>query len=312
MYKFLFGPVPSRRLGISLGIDLVPLKTCTLNCIYCECGRTTVLTLERKEYVPFAAVKEEITHYLAHNSKPDYVTFSCSGEPILNSRIGEVLNYLRDKVPETPVAVLTNGALLSQKLVREEIMDASIVMPSLDTTTDEIFIKVNRPHPQLRIDNIMDGLVKFRKVYSGQIWLEVFIVPGVNDTKQELIGLRQAIEKIEPDRIQLNTLDRPGPVASVRAASRQELEDILYFWQLANAEIIAKAPQRKQLLAYRNDVESAILETIARRPCTLPDLINILGLHVNEINKYLDVLEADKKIKVFKQDRGFFYKINHQ
>jgi wyosine [tRNA(Phe)-imidazoG37] synthetase (radical SAM superfamily) len=309
MYSYLFGPVPSRRLGISLGIDLVPMKTCTLNCIYCECGRTTNLTLERKEYVPFDSVKKELCHYFAHNPNPDYVTFSGSGEPTLNSRIGEVLNYLKDTVPEIPVAVLTNGSLLFQKRVWDEIKDASVVMPSLDAATQKTFEQLNRPHPQLRIEHIVDGFIQFRKVYSGQIWLEVFIVPGLNDTSQELVALKQAIEHIEPDRVQLNTLDRPGPVASVRAATLQKLREILDFWQLANAEIIAKAPKRRELLSYRTDVESAILETVARRPCTLQDLSDILGLHPSEINKYLDVLETDGKINAVKQKRGFFYQI---
>jgi wyosine [tRNA(Phe)-imidazoG37] synthetase (radical SAM superfamily) len=150
-------------------------------------------------------------------------------------------------------------------------------------------------------------LVQFRKDYSGQIWLEVFIVPGLNDTEQELTALKRAIEKIEPDRIQLNTLDRPGTVPTIHAATWKELEHILDFWQFGNAEIIAKAQERKELLSYRTDVESAILETIERRPCTLQDLSQFLGLHANELNKYLDVLEADKKIKAVKQERGFFY-----
>ena len=312
MYHHLFGPVPSRRLGISLGIDLVPMKTCTLNCIYCECGHTTDQTLERKEYVPLEAVQNELSHYFNNNPNPDFVTFSGSGEPTLNSRIGQALNYLKETVPDIPVAVLTNGTLLYQKQARDEIKDASIVMPSLDTASDEVFKGINRPYPQLQIQRIVDGLIQFRREYSGQLWLEVFIVPGFNDTKQELSALKQAIEKIIPDRVQLNTLDRPGTEMAIRAATRQGLEDILDFWQLANVEIIAKAPKRKALVSYRRDVESAILETIARRPCTLPDLTKILGLHVNEINKYLNVLEADKKIKVVKQQRGFFYQLKHQ
>jgi wyosine [tRNA(Phe)-imidazoG37] synthetase (radical SAM superfamily) len=167
MYQYLFGPVPSRRLGISLGIDLVPLKTCTLNFIYCECEQTTDLTLKRKEYVPLDAVKTEINHYLTHNPRPDCLTFSGSGEPVLHSRIGELLKYLKNKVPETPLALLTNGSLLYQKPARTEIMETSIVMPSLDAATGKIFTKVNRPHPQLRIDYIINGLIQFRKEYRG-------------------------------------------------------------------------------------------------------------------------------------------------
>lgn len=307
MYTYLFGPVPSRRLGISLGVDLVPMKTCTLNCMYCECGRTTNLALERKEYVPFEAVKEELTHYFSHNPRPDYVTFSGSGEPTLNSRIGDVVHFIKSQTSDIPIAVLTNGTLLFQKQACEDIRDATVVIPSLDAATERVFRKINRPHPQLKIDAIINGLVQFRKDYSGQIWLEVFIVPGLNDTEQELTALKRAIEEIEPDRIQLNTLDRPGTVPTIHAATWKELEYVLDFWHLENAEIIAKAQERKELLSYRTDVESAILETIERRPCTLQDLSQFLGLHANELNKYLDVLEADKKIKAVKQERGFFY-----
>lgn len=307
MYDHLFGPVPSRRLGISLGLDLVPMKTCTLNCIYCECGRTTNLSLERKEHVSFVAVKEELTHYFSHNPRPDYVTFSGSGEPTLNSRIGDVIYFIRDQIPDIPIAVLTNGTLLFQKQVCDDIRDATVVIPSLDAATENVFRKINQPHPQLKIESIINGLVKFRKDFTGQIWLEVFILHGLNDTEEELTALKQNIVKIEPDRIQLNTLDRPGTVPTIHAATRKELEHVLDFWQLANAEIIAKTQERKELMSYRTDVESAILETIERRPCTLKDLSEFLGLHVNELNKYLDVLEADRKVKAVRQERGFFY-----
>ena len=309
MYQYLFGPVPSRRLGISLGIDLVPHKTCTLNCIYCECGATTHLTLERKEYVPLEAVKEEITHYLANNPKPDYVTFSGSGEPLLNSTIGEVLRFLKAEAQDIPVAVLTNGTLLDQPEVRDEIKDAAIVIPSLDSAGNDTFHQINRPHPKLQLGSLITGLVEFRKVYKGQLWLEVFIVPGINDTPDELKKLKRAIEDIKPDRIQLNTLDRPGAVADIRPATPKELARVIDFWQLDNTAVIATAPDRKALASYRKDVADAILGTIARRPCTLEDLTKILGLHTNEVNKYLDVLEAEQKIRVVREARGFFYRI---
>jgi len=307
MYNHLFGPVPSRRLGISLGLDLVPMKTCTLNCIYCECGRTTHLTLNRKEYVPIETVKKELSHFLSHNTRPDYITFSGSGEPTLNSTIGDVIHFIKTQTFNIPVAVLTNGTLLFQKKVRDDIKDATVVIPSLDAVTNKAFTKIVRPDPKLNIDVIIEGLIQFRKEYAGQIWLEIFIVPGINDSKEELTSLKEAIENIRPDLVQLNTLDRPGTIQDIRSATREELESILDFWQLDNAEIIAKPPERKELLSYRKDAESAILETIVRRPCTLQDLAELLGLHVSEVNKYLDVLEADKKIKVVKQKRGFFY-----
>lgn len=309
MYQYLFGPVPSRRLGISLGIDLVPMKTCSLNCIYCECGNTTDLTLSRREYVPLAKVKAEFLHYISNHPKPDYITFSGSGEPTLNSSIGEAIRFIRSHEAGIPVAVLTNGTLLFDPQVRNELKPASVVMPSMDAATDKVFMKINRPHTQLSVNRMIDGLVQFRKEFQGQIWLEIFIVPGLNDSESELTALKSAIRKISPNQVQLNTLDRPGPVSHIRAATSEELQRIIRFWQLDNISIIAKASDRKKMVAYRKDVEGAILETIVRRPCTLEDLTNILGLHANEVNKYLDVLEADKKVSVTHQARGQFYQI---
>ena len=309
MYQYLFGPVPSRRLGISLGIDLVPMKTCSLNCIYCECGSTTNLTLARREYVPLAKVKAEFLHYISNHPQPDYITFSGSGEPTLNASMGEAIRFIRSHEAGIPVAVLTNGTLLFDPQVRNELKPASVVMPSMDAATDKAFMKINRPHTQLFIDQMLDGLVQFRKEFQGQIWLEIFIVPGLNDSESELTAMKSAIQKISPNQVQLNTLDRPGPVSHIRAASSEELQRIIRFWQLDNISIIAKASDRKKMVAYRKDVEGAILDTIVRRPCTLEDLTNILGLHANEVNKYLDVLEADKKVSVTHQARGRFYQI---
>jgi len=309
MYNYLFGPVPSRRLGMSLGIDLVPHKVCTLNCVYCECGATTDLTLERKEYVPYDMVVRELQHYLNNNQSPDYITFSGSGEPTLNSRIGNVLDYIIKKYPNIPVAVLTNGSLFFNPQVRKEILNSDLVLPSLDAASDLCFRKINRPFHSLDIDKYIQGLVDFRKEYIGKIWLEVFILPGYNNNKQELLLLKKAFLKINPDRIQINTLDRPGTVQNLQAVERQELQEIVKLWDLDNVEIIAVAPKRKQIKSYRKDIETAIIETISRRPCTLDDLIEILGLHINEINKYLAVLEAENKIKIVKQSRGKFYQI---
>lgn len=307
MYKYLFGPVPSRRLGMSLGVDLVPHKVCSLNCVYCECGRTTDLTTDRNEYIPCDEVVNEITHYLKHNPAPDYFTFSGSGEPTLNSRIGEVLHFIKTN-SKVPVAVLTNGTLFYDKAVRVELLEADVVLPSLDAAEKLAFRRINRPWYKLDIPGYIKGLVDFRHEYSGQIWLEVLIIPGLNDTRENLQALKRAFLNIQPDEIQLNTLDRPGAVKNIRAATRKELQEIVTFWDLPQVKIIAAAPDRKKIIAYRDDMESAILETIKRRPCTLEDLHKILGLHINEVNKYLDVLEDEKKILSVHEKRGIFYK----
>lgn len=310
MFQTLFGPVPSRRLGMSLGIDLVPRKVCSLNCVYCEVGPTTTLTLERKEYIPFKQVKKELTEFFQSQPDPDYITFSGSGEPTLNSRIGDVLTLAKTLRPEIPVAVLTNGTLLYNPDVRHQIHNADVVLPSLDSATKTGFLKINRPQKNLKLEDYIQGLIDFRKEYPGQIWLEVFILPGYNDSKEELKALKQAILEINPDRIQLNTLDRPGTIKNLHSASRQDLQQIIDFWALDHVEIIAAAPLRKNIPSYRGDIESTILQTIARRPCTALDLSQLLGIHINEVNKYLDVLDAEHKIESISGDRGFFYQIS--
>ena len=312
MYKYLFGPVPSRRLGMSLGVDLVPKKVCSLNCIYCEVGRTTNLTTERKEYIPCDKVIRELEDYFKNNPDPDYITFSGSGEPTLNARIGDVLQFIKQKKTGIPVAVLTNGTLFYDKKVRNELKDADVVLPSLDAATEISFRKINRPFSRLTLKNYIQGLVDFRKEFSGNIWLEVFIVPGYNDNEEDLNALKMAFKRIKPDLIQLNTLDRPGTVEDIYPASHQNLQRIIEFWGLPNVEIIAAAPERKNIQSYRSDTETAILGTITRRPCTVDDLVKILGLHINEVNKYLDVLAAEGKIESVWQDRGIFYQVNHK
>ena len=312
MYKYLFGPVPSRRLGMSLGVDLVPKKVCSLNCVYCEVGKTTKLATERKEYFLYDKVTNELEHYFANNPNPDYITFSGSGEPTLNSRIGDVLQFIKQRKPDIPVAVLTNGTLLYDKKVRNELKDANVVLPSLDAATELTFRKINRPYSQLTVKKYIQGLIDFRNEYSGQIWLEVFIVPGYNDNMDDLNALKITFEEIKPDQIQLNTLDRPGTVADIHPATHDNLQKIINLWGLPNVEIIAAAPERKNIQSYRKDAETAIFGTITRRPCTVDDLVEILGLHINEINKYLDVLEAEGKIEPVRQERGIFYQIKHK
>ncbi|MBN1338920.1 MAG: radical SAM protein [Bacteroidales bacterium] len=309
-FRFLFGPVPSRRLGMSLGVDLVPHKVCSLNCVYCECGNTTKLTLERMEYVPYAKVTSELEEFFRANPDPDYITFSGAGEPTLNSRFGDVLRFIKALKPEVPVAVLTNGTLLRNPEVRNEMLEADLVLPSLDAATEDAFMKINKPSPHIDLKEYIRGLEDFRHEYKGQIWLEVFILPGYNDDRANLDALREAIIRISPDKIQLNTLDRPGAVENLRPANMAELKEIVRLWSLPGTEIIAPVPGRKKIASYRPDAENAILETISRRPCTLDDISKVVGLHINEVNKYLGVLEHEGKIKTSRQERGLFYSLS--
>ncbi|OQX98337.1 MAG: radical SAM protein [Bacteroidetes bacterium 4572_117] len=309
MYKYIFGPVPSRRLGMSLGVDLVPHKVCSLNCVYCECGKTTNLTTERKEYVSYSELIKELIHYFENNPDPDYITFSGSGEPTLNSRVGDIIDFIKKQKPDIPVAVLTNGSLFYDKQVRKELLRADIVLPSLDAASQRVFVQIDRPDSKLDIESYIKGLTSFRKEFKGKIWLEVLILPEFNDSLKELKLLKAAFLKINPDKIQINTLDRPGTVEELRPAGISELKCIVKSWDLDNVEIIAAVPERKDIKSYRQDTESAILETIARRPCVVDDLAKILGTHASEINKYLGVLENESKIETIRQERGLFYRI---
>jgi wyosine [tRNA(Phe)-imidazoG37] synthetase (radical SAM superfamily) len=312
MYQHLFGPVPSRRLGMSLGVDLIPHKVCTLNCIYCECGATTRMTLERAEYVPFEKVISELKDYFETHPDPDTITFSGSGEPTLHKRIGEVLAFLKELRPGVPVAVITNGTLLSDPAVRKELIRADVMLPSLDAATEEAFRKINRPLKNFQLKAYVEGLVQFRREYIGQIWLEVLILPAYNDDEENLAALKKAIDSIRPDRVQLNTLDRPGVIEDLRPASGEELErirKILGPGAGTEIEIIAKISGKQTPAGHRTDVEEAILDTISRRPCTLEDIRQILDIHTHEINKYLRLLESSGRIETRRQERGVFYQL---
>lgn len=311
LYQYLFGPVPSRRLGISLGIDLVSPKTCSLDCIYCECGKTTHLTIERKPFVPIKTVLAELHTFLAPGPKVDYITFSGSGEPTLHSGIGQIASYLKEKFPDYKIALLTNGTLFSQRRLIQEVQSIDLILPSLDAASESVFRKINRPERRLSIEGVINGLVQLRQNFRGQIWLEVFIIPGLNDSDAELHRLQLAIQRINPNRVQLNTLDRPGTVAWVKPAARHSLEIISS--QLGrNAEIIANFQKREQISSYNINIESTILQTLKRRPCTVDDLSFVLGLHPNEINKYIETLLSQNLICAEILPRGIFFKLSRE
>ncbi len=309
-FNHLFGPVPSRRLGVSLGIDLIPHKTCTLDCVYCECGKTTNLTNKRKEYVATEEVLEELEVYLAKKPELDYITFSGSGEPTLHSKIGQIVNFIKENYPSYKLALLTNSTLFTDNTLIKEVQNIDLIIPSLDSASQEIFQKINRPHKNIYINKIIEGLVKLRQSHRGQIWLEIFIIPGLNDNNKELNLLKEAVSKINPDKIQLNTLDRPGTENWVKAARRNKLKEISEILP-GNVEIIKTFKSRKEIESYKEEIKDKIIDILKRRPCTEKDLAQILGLHVNEVTKYLQVLLENSEIKAKSEKRGTFYRIQN-
>jgi wyosine [tRNA(Phe)-imidazoG37] synthetase (radical SAM superfamily) len=306
-YHHIFGPVVSRRLGISLGVDLVTHKICSLDCVYCECGKTTRLTMEPREYVRFSEVKKELDHYLRHNPDPDYITFSGSGEPTLNSSIGRVIEHIKDKTPRTRVAVLTNSTLLFDPKVRQRLLKADLVVPSLDAVSQKMFARMNRPGSRMDAETVVRGIVDFKREYPGQLWLEIFILPGINDNESELLLLKGAIQKIHPDQVQINTLDRPGTVSDLRPATGTELERVIQILDFPKTEIIARVDENLQACIQREDVKAAIMETVHRRPCTKKDLQQVLGLEKDELDRHIHDLEAQGKIFGQARERGIFF-----
>ncbi len=303
MSSYIFGPVPSRRLGLSLGIDLVPFKTCTLDCIYCELGKTATPVNQRAEYVPFAKLETEIKEFFKHNPNAqniDFITLSGSGEPTLNTALPQIIKLLR-QLSKTPIALLTNGTLFSQPEVRAEVLDVDLILPSLDVVSEELFATLNRPATGLKSREIIDGLKALRREYSGKIWLEILICAGVNDTPTEIELLIQAAAAIQPDKIQLNTVVRPGALAEAKAVTETFLKQLLPRFN-PTAEIIA--PFNKTITNHSaiEKTTEAILATLKRRPCTADDLKNALGLKKAEVIKILDLLLEKDEIKA--QEHG--------
>ncbi|MCD6328936.1 MAG: radical SAM protein [Candidatus Cloacimonetes bacterium] len=307
-YKHLFGPVPSRRLGLSLGIDPVPYKTCSFDCVYCECGATTKLTAARNEYIPVDEIISELDSFLSSNPTLDYITFSGSGEPTLNIVIGRVLSYLKKNFSQYKIAVLTNSSLFSDPEVREELLLADVIMPSLDAVSENVFQKINRPASGINISEIINGLIDFRKEFSGKIWLEIFIITGINDTDEEIEKLHAVLNKINPDLIQLNSLDRPGTENWVVPADEETLEKFKKKFADLPVVTISNYQNREKIGSYNLKIEDAILSTISRRPCTAEDLSEILDIHIAELNKYLDTLHENGRIEAVKKPRGIFFK----
>jgi wyosine [tRNA(Phe)-imidazoG37] synthetase (radical SAM superfamily) len=269
-YRYLYGPVPSRRLGRSLGVDLVPPKICTYDCVYCQVGKTTERTLQRKEYIPTEEVLDEVKDFLSEREVSiDHFSLSGSGEPTLHSQIGAVIKGIKGVSP-IPVAVLTNGSLLYLDEVRNDLLQADIILPSLDAVSKEVFTRINRPHRGISVEKVVEGLAQFRKVYQGQIWLEILFCKGINDGSNELHQMKAAIDRIRPDRIHINTVVRPPTEPWATPLSLEEMEMIQAF--LGDGASIISEFDRHPLSLPEINVKEEIFRILKRRPLSLVDL----------------------------------------
>jgi wyosine [tRNA(Phe)-imidazoG37] synthetase (radical SAM superfamily) len=305
--KYLYGPVPSRRLGRSLGIDIVPLKVCTLDCVYCQLGRTTNKAIERKNYTDIEAVLSELKKRLAQGLVADFITISGSGEPTLHSRLGELISGIKE-ISCIPVALITNGTLLYRQDVRAGCAKADVVLPSLDAGDERTFQRINRPYKDFSVEKLISGLCAFRNEYAGQIWLEVFLVEGLNTNPEQIVKIKDAIDRIHPDKVQLNTAVRPTAEPNIKSVDAEKLRSIAN--QLGEkCEVVADFFLRHHDEHIEGKVED-VLSMLKRRPCTLEDIYRGLNINSTEALKYITHLKQQGVIYSEEKDGVIFFKAN--
>jgi wyosine [tRNA(Phe)-imidazoG37] synthetase (radical SAM superfamily) len=305
---FVYGPVPSRRLGRSLGVDLVPCKVCSYDCIYCQIGRTKEKTVERKPYIPMERILDQLYQKLKEGVSADCITLAGSGEPTLNSQIGPLIYDIK-RHTEIPVAVLTNGSLLGNSQVRESIMEADVVLPSLDCHNQEGFETINRPHPRISFQTMVNGLIAFRKEYPGEIWLEVFILDGINATEADAVEFKHWIEMVNPQKIHLNTAVRPSAENYARQVCQEKMARFCKILG-ERAEVITPYRYHEEH-ERRDDIGEDLLSLLARRPCTLDDISCGLNVHKNEILKYIGPLVKNDTICMVKKGSAVYYQLKN-
>ena len=272
--SYIFGPVPSRRLGLSLGVDLIPHKTCTFDCLYCEVGKTTLKTITPEIYAPVDLLLSELKERLLQ-CDPEVITLAGSGEPTLHAEIDYIISEIRN-ISDKKIVILTNGSLFWDKDVRERVLGADLIMPTLSSVFETTFKAIHRPHGGLKLAEIVEGLKALRKEFEGLIYLEVILLKGMNDTEREVSALKSVIQEIQPDRIQLNTVVRPPTDSRAKALDTRRLEEIKLFLG-DRAEIVADVDRANKALE-RDSKNRVLLDMVKRRPLRSKDIANAMGL----------------------------------
>lgn len=298
----VYGPVPSRRLGRSLGVDLVPFKTCPYDCIYCQLGRTTDKSLKRRDWFPLDDIVDDLAERLRFH--PDHITLGGSGEPTLHAGIGDLIETIQT-MTDIPVVVLTNGALLWQPEVRRQLREAAMVIPSLDAGDSDMFQTVNRPHEALEFDQVVEGLIEFRQEYWGQYWLEVLLLQNFTAAESEIRKMAVWVERIRPNRVQINTATRPTAETFAGAIDPAYLRKVVRFFP-CKTEVVGQHAA-EGIKSSLHDGGSAILDLLRRRPCTIDDIAEALQTHRLEISKYLEDLLQRRLIERRRAGNRLFF-----
>ena len=308
--KYLYGPVPSRRLGNSLGIDPIPSKTCNYQCIYCQLGKTTNFTNTRKNFFLIKEIIDEMEKYIKLNENQfDYITFVGSGEPTLCKDLKDLILRAKD-LSNKPVCVITNGSLLYQKEVQNALMYSDVVLPSLDAGDKKLFIMINHPHPSIKFENLIQGFIDFRKNFAGKFWIEVMLMKGINDTKEELLKIREKLDLIKPDRIDFNVPIRP-PVEKWVKIPDKNINLVLneIFCDYSNINF----PEEGKFNIYSSNFENEVLSILERHPMRQNQIIETFsstGFNTDQIISHLNRLKSQKKIKQLNYNNQIFWKLN--
>ena len=306
--NYFYGPVPSRRLGVSLGVDIIPHKTCSFDCLYCQLGGGMKCTTRRFNWVDMNGFKGQLNECIKQNPKIDCITISGSGEPTLHRNLDKIISAIkRVTCDRYPVCVITNSSLLHKKAVRDELKKADIIIPSLDSATVGGFNKINRPHKNIGLSKIITGLIDLRKEFKGKIYLEIMLVAGVNDSRDEALALKKAVEKIKPDKVQLNLPLRPG-AKKVKLPSESKIKMITgILSSIDGLEVVKDKYPKRRANSKRTDLCSALKRLLSIRPETAYAMSKSLSVNVNQINDCLrDLLKKGKVRAVKKANKIYF------
>jgi wyosine [tRNA(Phe)-imidazoG37] synthetase (radical SAM superfamily) len=282
-------------------------------------GATNRFTRERKEYIPYTELIEELDSVLSAHPKLDFITFSGAGEPTLHSRMGDIINYIKSNYPQYKICLITNSTLFDDEQLVQEILPVDVMLPSLDAVSEKAFQIINRPCPGIRIADIIESMIKVRQRFKGQFWLEIFFVPDINDTPEELQLFRNVILRMEPDQVQLNSLDRPGTENWVVPETHERLQEIAKVLQPTTDEwasmkyhtkvtIIAKPHRLQASRDPQINEKENVLQILSRRPCTLEDLHIALAIPFESLQLLLSDLEQDGLVRQERLPRGIFYR----
>jgi len=303
-YQHLFGPVPSRRLGWSLGVDLTPFKTCTLDCVFCQLGRTTVKTTERREYVPTQSVKREIDDWLKTDGKADFITLAGSGEPTLHTRFAEIIDFIHAR-SAIPVALMTNGTTLFLPEVRAGACRADLVKVTLTAWNEKLFDFIHRPCQEVTLRRLLEGERQLRQEFHGQLWVEVFLLRGINSTADDVRSIARLVRATKPNRVQFNTSIRPPAEPLAKAVPSSRLKALASLFD-PPAEVVTEFSSHTRPSTVRAN-ERLILNLLRRRPCTAMQISGACNLHGNESAKHLGRLLRQGTVHADRPGDGAYY-----